>query len=72
MPLVRIDIGGSSSPEVRGTICDAVYDVMTSTSADGHDHSHIPIDSPLKQTHQFSTGMLPGRWIGSWHEPDHT
>jgi hypothetical protein len=32
MPLVRIDIHASTSPEVRGTICDAVYDAMTSTA----------------------------------------
>ena len=39
-----------------------------STSADGHDRSHTPIGSPLKQTQRFSTGALPGRSIGSWHD----
>ena len=33
MPLVRIDIDASTSPEVRGTICDTVYDAMTSMAA---------------------------------------
>jgi 4-oxalocrotonate tautomerase len=32
MPLVRIDIDASTPSEVRGTICDAVYDAMTSTA----------------------------------------
>jgi 4-oxalocrotonate tautomerase len=32
MPLVRIDIDASTSPEVRGIICDVVYDAMTSTA----------------------------------------
>lgn len=32
MPLVRIDIDASISPEVLSTICDAVYDAMTSTA----------------------------------------
>ena len=32
MPLVRIDIDASTSQEVRGTICNAVYDAMTSTA----------------------------------------
>jgi 4-oxalocrotonate tautomerase len=32
MPLVRIDIDASTSPEVVSKICDAVYDAMTSTA----------------------------------------
>ena len=32
MPLVRIDIDASISPETRNIICDAVYDAMTSTA----------------------------------------
>jgi len=32
MPLVRIDIDASTSREVRDTICNAVYDAMTSTA----------------------------------------
>jgi 4-oxalocrotonate tautomerase len=32
MPLVRIDINASTSPEVLNTICDAVYHAMTSTA----------------------------------------
>jgi 4-oxalocrotonate tautomerase len=32
MPLVRIDIDASTSPEVRGAIRDTVYDAMTSTA----------------------------------------
>ena len=32
MPLVRIDIGASTSPEAISTICDVVYDAMTSTA----------------------------------------
>jgi 4-oxalocrotonate tautomerase len=32
MPLVRIDVDASTPPEVRGAICDAVYDAMTSTA----------------------------------------
>ena len=38
MPLVRIDIAASTSPGVRGTICDAVYEALTSTtSVPAHD-----------------------------------
>jgi 4-oxalocrotonate tautomerase len=32
MPLVRIDIDASTSPEVLSNICDAVYGAMTSTA----------------------------------------
>jgi hypothetical protein len=32
MPFVRIDIDASTSQEVRGTMCNAVYDAMTSTA----------------------------------------
>lgn len=32
MPLVRIDVDASISPETRNIICDAVYDAMTSTA----------------------------------------
>jgi 4-oxalocrotonate tautomerase len=32
MPLVRIDIDASTSQEVRGTICNAVYEAMTSSA----------------------------------------
>jgi len=32
MPLVRIDIDASTSAEILSTICDAVYDAMTSTA----------------------------------------
>ena len=32
MPLVRIDIDASTSPKAISTICDAVYDAMTSTA----------------------------------------
>jgi hypothetical protein len=32
MPLVRIDIDASTSPETVSSICDAVYDAMTSTA----------------------------------------
>lgn len=32
MPLVRIDIDASTSPETRQTISDVVYDAMTSTA----------------------------------------
>src|SRR5262249_52449237 len=30
MPLVRIDIGASTAPEIQNTICDVVYDAMIS------------------------------------------
>jgi len=32
MPLVRIDIDASTSPEIRRAISDVVYDAMTSTA----------------------------------------
>lgn len=32
MPLVRIDIDASASQDVRDTICDTVYDAMTSVA----------------------------------------
>jgi 4-oxalocrotonate tautomerase len=32
MPLVRIDIDASTPPKALRTICDAVYDAMTSTA----------------------------------------
>jgi 4-oxalocrotonate tautomerase len=32
MPLVRIDVSASTSPELRQTIGDIVYDAMTSTA----------------------------------------
>jgi 4-oxalocrotonate tautomerase len=30
MPLARIDVDASTAPETRSTICDVVYDAMTS------------------------------------------
>lgn len=32
MPLVRIDVDASTSKEALSTICDVVYDAMTSTA----------------------------------------
>lgn len=32
MPLVRIDVNAATSPEMRQTIADVVYDAMTSTA----------------------------------------
>ncbi|MGO4512622.1 tautomerase family protein [Bradyrhizobium sp. 2TAF36] len=32
MPLVRIDLGSSTDPATSSTVCDVVYDAMTSTA----------------------------------------
>jgi 4-oxalocrotonate tautomerase len=32
MPLARIDVDASAAPETRSTICDIVYDAMTSVA----------------------------------------
>ena len=54
MPLVRIDLDSASSPELRQTICDIVYDAMTTTAK-------VPIDDKfmIVSTHPAGDLIFP-------------
>lgn len=54
MPLVRIDLDSASSPELRQTICDIVYDAMTTTAK-------VPIDDKfmIVSTHPAGDLVFP-------------
>jgi 4-oxalocrotonate tautomerase len=51
MPLVRIDVDASMTPELRQTISDAVYDAMTSTAK-------VPVNDKFMIVSTHSAGDL--------------
>jgi 4-oxalocrotonate tautomerase len=66
MPLVRIDVDASTSPEIRQTLSDVIYDAMTSTAkVPAHDKfmivsAHAPGDLVFPKEGYLGVNYTPG------------
>ena len=66
MPLIRIDLDASVSPDIRQTLCDVVYDAMTSTAkVPAHDKfmivsTHAPGDLVFPREGYLGIDYTPG------------
>jgi 4-oxalocrotonate tautomerase len=65
MPLARIDVDASTSPETRRAICDVVYDAMTSTAK-------VPVNDKfmIVSTHDRGDLVFPSEgYLGIQYTP---